>query len=377
VGAWVLGLGLAGGFLSAMGCLALTGAALVLGMRVMRTYDNFGLIVLTINLYLVVASWTFLFVVPAAALILGFGSGVRHMLANRHGARFSREVIVTRIVLAASGVGLLGVVGILFSNDSTLVSQLKTPGGIIVTGPDLFLWIGAAVLIAFAMSPDRQQRIVRLVPLGVYVADAVTVVWIRSFHPAGVDWTYYATKMIWLATATLLWVPFIILVDVVRLTNELIAKVGPRRMASAALSVAGSTVLLWGIGHETPFPFPWTWAFVGSTIPSPQELQLVTHEANIGGPFVIWQISTPYEDQLGNFWSALTWDYNANGTVKQTNAKMSFVVWAAWENGSLASLCRAVTDDRLRVVTTNSRLVPTLRLKCPGYRPVRSQANEH
>ena len=80
---------------------------------------------------------------------------------------------------------------------------------------------------------------------------------------------------------------------------------------------------------------------------------------------------------MGNFWSALTWDYNENGTVKSKRGAMTFVAWAGWEDGSLSALCTAVTDNQMRVVTNNPRLVPTLRLKCPGYRPVPSQAHEH
>jgi hypothetical protein len=377
VGAFILGLGLSGGFVSALGCLALTGASLVLGMRLLRGYDNVILAMLTLALFLVVASWTFLIDVPGAALILGYWRGIQHARALRRQERDSREAQVTVWFVGVSALCLFGVIGALFINGPVLASQLKASGGIVGPNPRLFVWLGIACLAGVLVATSKTQRLVRLVPLGVFVVSAVLIFWIRSFHPAGVDWTYYATKMIWLATATLLWVPFIILVDVVRLTNELIAKVGPRRMASAALSVAGSTVLLWGIGHETPFPFPWTWAFVGSTIPSPQELQLVTHEANIGGPFVIWQISTPFEDQQGNFWSALTWEYNPNGTIRITKGKMSFVNWAAWENGSLSALCLAVSDNQMRVVTFNPRLVPTLRVTCPGYHPVPSQANEH
>src|ERR1019366_7729290 len=207
---------------------------------------------------------------------------------------------------------------------------------------------------------------IRMVPLGVYVVCAALVTWIWSIDPGGVDWSYYATKTVWLVTATLLWCPFILLIDVVIVVNRVNASFRTRVVSSAVLSIAGSGGLLWGIGHETPFPFPWTWAYVGSTIPSPQEIQLVTRQADIGGPFVFWQISTPYEDQLGNFWSALTWDYNENGTVKSTSGAMTFVAWAGWENGSLSALCTAVTDNQMRVVTSNPRLVPTLRLKCPG-----------
>lgn len=376
IGAFVLGLGLSGGFLSALGCLVLTGASMVVAMRLMRDYSNFALAALTLSLFLVVTSWTFLIVVPVAGLLLAYWRGVHYVRRSPLEGRTAREATVATWFLALSAICLMGLVGALLVNESTLVAQIKTPGGIVGPNPRLFVWLGIVVAASVLAARGKEQRIVRLVPLAVFGLSAATVLWIRSFHPADVNWSYYATKMIWLATAAVLWTPFILLVDVVKRANEVIVKAGPRFVASAVLSIAGSTGLLWGIGHETPFPFPWTWAYIGSTIPSPQEIQLVTQQANIGGPFVIWQYSTPYEDQLGNFWSALTWEYNPNGTIKEVLGKQSFVNWASLENGTLASLCQTVTDRQMRVVTRNARLVPTLRKSCPGYHPVSSQANE-
>lgn len=376
IGAFVLGLGLSGGFLSALGCLALAGASLVIGMRMMSNYSNLGLVLLTISLYLVVMSWTFLIVVPVAALLLAYWKGLIFMRTSPGEAQRQREVDVTKwfLLISMAGTGVL-ILALVLSG-STLVTQIKTAGGIVGPNPRLFVWLGIVCLMCVLVARGREQRLVRLVPLVVYVISAGMVLWIRSFHPANVNWSYYATKMIWLATAMVLWTPFILLIDVVKRINEVIAVTWPRIITSAVVAVAGSSGLLWGIGHETPFPFPWTWAFIGSTIPSPQEIQLVAKEANIGGPFVIWQYSTAYEDQLGNFWSALTWEYNPDGTIKQVPGKNSFVNWASQETGTLANLCQVVSDYQLRVVTTNSRLVPTLLATCKGYRPVPSQAHE-
>jgi hypothetical protein len=376
IGAFVLGLGLSGGFLSALGCLVLTGASLVIAMRLMRDYSNLALAALTVSLFLVVTSWTFLIVVPVAGLLLAYWRGVHYVRSSPHEGRTAREATVAIRFLVVSALCLVGLVGVLIVSGSTLVAQIKSSGGIVGPNPRLFVWLGIVTLACVLTARSKEQRLVRLVPLSIFVLSAATVLWIRSFHPADVNWSYYATKMIWLATAAVLWTPFILLVDVVKRVNEVVVKAGPRIITSTVLSIAGSSGLLWGIGHETPFPFPWTWAYIGSTIPSPQEIQLVTQQANIGGPFVIWQYSTPYEDQLGNFWSALTWEYNPNGTIKEVPGQQSFVNWASLENGTLASLCQTVTDRQMRVVTNNGRLVPTLRKSCPGFHPVPSQANE-
>jgi hypothetical protein len=158
-----------------------------------------------------------------------------------------------------------------------------------------------------------------------------------------------------------------------RLANRFLQKVGWRGVATASMAVAGSSGLLWGIGHETPFTFPLAWAWSGSTIPSPQEIQLVSQQAGLDEPFVIWDYSTPFEDKLGNFWSALTWDYRPNGTEKAVQGSISFVNWAGGENGSLAALCQITSAYRLRVVTLNPRLVPSLRATCSGYLSAPSQ----
>jgi hypothetical protein len=374
VGAFVLGLGLSGGFVSGFGALALTGASLVLAMRLMRDYDNVTLALLTLTLFLVVASWTFLIVVPAVGLMLGYWRGVHRVRSTAREARRPHQARLTFFVIATSAVCLTGVVAALFLNGSVLVNQLQSTGGIVGPNPRLYVGLGVVTLLSVLVAPGKQQRLVRLVPLGVFVASTVVIVWIRSYHPAGIDWSYYATKMVWLSTSALLWTPFVLLVDLLRIAHRSVATAGLRLVTSAVISIAGSSGLLWGMGHETPFPFPWTWAYVGSTIPSPLELELVMHEADIGGPFVIWQYSTPFQDEVGNFWAALMWEYNANGTIRITGKNESFVNWAASENGSLAALCLALTDDRMRVVTHNPSLVPTLKWSCPGFRPVPGQS---
>jgi hypothetical protein len=230
-------------------------------------------------------------------------------------------------------------------------------------------------VVVVAIAPGAQQRLVRSLLLVEFALLALVVALMYSMHPGDVAWSYYATKMIWLATATVVWAPFVVLIDVMRGADRLIRRVGPRAMTRVAIAAVGSSGVLWGISHETPYPFPWHWAFVGSTFPTPRIIQEVTAQATVGGPFVFWAYSSPADEKLGNFWSALTWDINANGSVKPTTAKIEFPNWASEEDGSLASLCQVVSEYRLRIVTLNSRLIPTLRKTCPGYRPVPSQSN--
>jgi hypothetical protein len=366
VGAFVLSLAASGGFFSAMGCLVFALASLVLGLRIVQRYDHLTLILLTLSLALVVGSWTFLFVVPAAALIVGYVSALRHLAVQRAGGE-TRQMRITLVVLCSSVACLLAVVVVLAADRSTLITQMKQSGGIVGPNPRLFDWLGVVTVVAVLSAPNSKQRFARLLLLIQFAVLWFTVSRIRSLHPAGVDWSYYATKMIWLATAMLLWAPFILLLDVMRWVHAFLHKYGWRAVVNVTMSVAGSSGLLWGIGHETPFTFPLAWAWFGSTIPSPLEIELVTQQADVGGPFVIWDYSTPFQDKLGNFWSALTWDYRANGTEKAEQGPVSFVNWADVETGLPSDLCEIVSHYRLRVVTLNAQLVPSLHKTCPGY----------
>jgi hypothetical protein len=374
IGALFLGLGSSGGFLSAMGALVFAVASMVLGMRIVREYDNVTLLALCASLFLAVGSWTFLGVVPALALLVGIASGARRLRQLHRSRASSGERRFTTLTLAFSALCVLGVVGALLVNGVTIVAQLKSPGGIVAPNPRIFDWLGIAVVAAVAIAPGAQQRLVRLLVLGEFVVLALVVVWMYSMHPGGVSWSYYATKMIWLATCSVVWIPFVLLIDVMTRAERVVRRVGPRAVTQVALAAVGSSSVLWGVSHETPYPFPWHWAFVGSTFPTPMIIQKVIDESNTGVPFVFWAYSSPADDKLGDFWSALTWDYSANGTVKPIHSGVDFPTWASAQQGSLPELCQIVSEYRLRIVTKNPSLIPTLLSTCRGYLPIPSQS---
>ena len=367
IGAFVLGLSASGGFLSAIGALAFAVAALVLGLRIVHRYDDVTLFLLTCSLVLVVGSWTFLVVVPALAMIAGVAGGLRRVW--RHWRPLTRDAMITWGTVIVAALALCAVAGVLVLKQATLIATLKASGGIVAPNPWLFYWLAPFTVVSVVTVRGKSQRLVRLFVLAQFVVLALVTLWIRRLHPFGLDWSYYATKMLWLATATLIWVPFVLLVDLLRLINRWVRAVGPRAVAQVALSLAGSSTILWGIGQETPFPFPWQWAYVGSTYPSPHVIEEVLHQAAQGGPFVLWEYSAvPIDDQLGNFWSALTWDYRSNETPYTMKDGSSFMSWAYDENGTLGALCTAVTNFKTRVITNNPHVIPTLRATCPAYR---------
>ncbi len=367
IGAFILGLSASGGFLSAIGALAFAVAALVLGLRIVHRYDNVTLFLLTCSLVLVMGSWTFLVVVPALAMVAGIVGGARGVW--RRPGPLTRDAMITWGTVLVATLALCAVAGVLILKQGTLIATLKASGGIVVANPRLFYWLAPVVVISVFTVKETSQRLVRLFVLAEFVVLALVTLWIRRLHPFGLDWSYYATKMLWLATATLLWTPFVLLVDLLRMISRWVQAMGPRTAAQVAVSLAGSSTILWGVGHETPFPFPWQWAYVGSTYPSPRVIEEVLHQAALGAPFVLWEYSSvPIDNQLGNFWSALTWDYRSNETPYTMKDGSSFMSWAYDENGTLGALCTAVTDFKTRVITSNPHVIPTLRATCPAYR---------
>ena len=368
ISAFVLGLSASGGFLSAIGALVFCVAGLVLGLRVAQHYDNLTLVLLTLTLVLAMGSWTFVFVVPALAMVVGIVGGVRYL--HSPDAPASRERTLTRASVGFALVTLVAVGGVLLLKLGTLTATLKASGGIIAPNPGLFFyWLGPIAFASVFTAPKGPPRRARVLLVAEFVVLALTTLWIRRLHPFGQDWSYYATKMLWLATATIVWAPFVLLIDLVRKLDLWVRRVGPRAVTNAVVSIAGSGVIIGGIGHETPFPFLWQWAYVGSTYPSPRVVDAVLQEAAKGGPFVVW-LYTPelIDNRLGNFWSALAWDYSANATVLTTKNGNSFMSWAYNENDTPAALCTAVTDFKTRVITSDPHVIVTLRATCPAYR---------
>jgi hypothetical protein len=368
IGAFVLGLALSGGYLSAIGSVVFAMASVVLGMRIVRHYSDVLLILLTLSLLLVMTSWTFLFVVPASSLLVG-NMICAHRLGQAKQCGLSlRAQVISAVTLFASIFCLIAVAIGLIMSRSNLIKTLRTYGGILGPNPHLYVWLGMLALGVVALAPSRQQRCIRAIPLLVFLFAGAVVLWIHNLSVGTTTWLYYATKMLWLATCCIIWIPFVLLMDLIRKVNEWYWKPRVRFAMIPLISLIGSATLLVGLAYETPFSFPLTWAFSGSPIPSPKEVSLVIREANVGGPFVIWDYYSSINDRLGNFWSALTWDYTAHGVTRTwAGSQSSFQSWAYVENGSLASLCTAVSNDRLRIVTRSPTLLSDLNSSCPGY----------
>jgi hypothetical protein len=261
---------------------------------------------------------------------------------------------------------------VLVANRAALVNVLRQPGSITPVGSSYLIWLGVAAVVAVIIAPTPQQRLVRLVPVVTVLACGVALWWIHSLMPTAPTWPYYATKMLWLSTVAVIWVPFILITDVVTYLTRWRRLGVARHVGAVAVAVVGSWSLLWVANYEAGWPFIMEWAYVGSTYPSPQVLKLVVQQANQGGRFVIYHYFDPVDDaindRLGNYWAALAWDFQPNGIPYDGWSTRSFVYWAAVEDNSVASLCQELTRIPMRVVTRSSTLKSQLLATCPAYR---------
>jgi hypothetical protein len=213
---------------------------------------------------------------------------------------------------------------------------------------------------------------IRLVILCTYASGIATTLWLRHIAPLGVPWSYYAIKMLWLATIAVLWVPFVVIADVLRMIGDSPISKHPRRVISSVISLAGSGGMIWYANYETPFPMTIAWQlFEGRTYPSPQAISRVVAEANIGGPFVLWDYPTySFSTYIGNWWAMLSWDSFDGGSTFHWKTH-SLLIWVySEENGTIQSLCTGVQakTGTLRIVTMNANLSNELKISCSAYR---------
>jgi hypothetical protein len=376
VGAYVFGLSLSGGFLSASGALALAMTSVVLGLRMIREPNPLTLVLLVVSFFLVVFSWTVLGVVPATAIIIGAGY-LLYIVLRGGNQKSALNTAVDWLALAFGAFSLLGISAELYINRVSLLGTLKGYGGILPPNPGITAWVGVATLVVVAIAPNGRQRFLRLVMLCLYASGCAAALWLRHIEPHGMSWSYYATKMLWLATSCAIWIPFVIVTDAVQWIGKLDKLGRARFLLSVPLSIIGTSGFVWLATLETPFPVPFTWAYVGSTYPTPAEVSLVIKEANVGGPFVIWNYSqelpapfaNQYNDQIGNFWSALTWDYKPDGAVVPwVGIPYSFEGWTYGDNGTLPVLCQVLNNQTIRIVTSDRSLGKNLKATCPAYR---------
>jgi hypothetical protein len=377
VGSFVLGLTESGGFLSAIGGVALTMSSIVLGLRMVREPNALTLVLLTGTFAVTLISWTPLATIAGAMLITGIGV-LSWRLVRRRSERRARHGNAEWVAIGFAVVVLLVSARELLLVKSTLLYDFKSSGGILGPNPGMTVWVGVGCVAVVLIAPNWQQRRLRLVALSIFAVGCAVALWLRHIGPPNVSWSYYAAKMLWLATACSIWIPFIIVTDAVEWIDKWRQLGRARMLLSVPVSLVIAGGFLWFATLETPFPAPFTFAFVGNAYPTPGTVTMMFKEVNIGGPFVLWNYTqsqnAPWanhlDDQLANFWAGLSWDFNANnGQIPWKKGPIpNFYNWAYVETPDISSLCQILENQTIRIVTSDPHLHSELVAGCPAYR---------
>jgi hypothetical protein len=334
------------------------------------------LALLTIAFVLTLISWTLLASISAALLIVGIGVVLVRLIRQGRDEKLSNRLIDSAAIAFAVA-GLVGSAWELYLTRATLLYDFKSSGGILPPNPGMTMWVGVACLVTVLIAPNWEQRRLRLVALSIFIVGCAVALWLRHIEPPTVSWSYYATKMLWLATACSIWMPFLIVTDVVHWIERLRALGRLRMLLSIPASVFVAGGFLWFATLETPFPAPFTFVFVGGAYPTPSVVTMMFKEANIGGPFVLWNYtqsqSAPWanhlDDQLANFWAGLSWDFDSNGQPIPWKSQLpNFYEWAYVETATTSSLCEILDNQTIRIVTSDPNLHTELVASCPAYR---------
>lgn len=377
VGSFVLGLTESGGFLSAIGGVAFAMSSVVIGLRMVREPNALTLILLACTFALTLISWTPLASIAGALLLIGVGISSLRLIRRRREGRV-RTFNADLAAIAFAAVVLGGSARELFVVRSTLLYDFKSTGGILGPNPGMTMWVGVGCVAVVLIAPNWQQRRLRLVTLSIFVVGCSVALWLRHIGPPTVSWSYYAAKMLWLATACSIWIPFLLVTDVVEWIGKLRRLGRARMLASVPVSVVIAGGFLWFATLETPFPAPFTFAFVGNAYPTPGTVTMMFKEVAIGGPFVLWNYTqsqnAPWanhlDDQLANFWAGLSWDFNShNGQIPWKKGPIpNFYNWAYVETTDISSLCQILQNQTIRIVTSDPHLHSELVAACPAYR---------
>jgi hypothetical protein len=95
----------------------------------------------------------------------------------------------------------------------------------------------------------------------------------------------------------------------------------------------------------------------------------VAKVADAGKPFLLWGVTDPGNERLGNFWAVLTWAYDDTATPRAypPTEGAGMANWAYLEQDTIEDLCAAARGVRgLEVVSQDRTLSGQLAKSCPG-----------
>lgn len=362
--AFVLGLALTDGFLSAYGALPVAIAAVVLALRffVEIRCRLAALTLMAVATILTFVSWTLLVIVPGSLLLVTSATALIalvHSPSRRKGTQGRARLLLSWGVIACALATLAVLTAVVVSAWPRLVSTFVLTGSTSTPYEFMLVVLGSAALgtaLAVGRWSTRRQM---LVPLTVSAAGAIVVFWLLHLSAATAVWSYYALKSNWLFSASLLWVPFAPIVLWIARDREP-AGIRQREGLSNTLSaICFGTVSLLLIGSATTAPRVLLAASHGWNQPSAEVVGQAIRGADAGTGFVFWEWSDFGNDRLGNFWSALD--------TELPGVPGGFANWSYTYTGKTSELCTLVAGaPGITIYTRSKSLSSDLHDSCPA-----------
>lgn len=365
---FALGMALADGFLSAYGALPIALAGIVLALRFHADPRRglWALVGLTAATLLTFVSWYVLVVVPASLLLVTAIRALIGLVRPANGEDYpSRTSLVLWWTAVVGSLCSLAAIGIVVASVfSRLVASF------ILTGSSRTTYLGmlaVQLLIASATASVGGSRVTRnqmLLPVVAALAAGGTLTWMVGLPGEGVTWTYYALKTNWLASASLMWVPFAPIV--LWASRAGASGAWERRVIRPLAAATSAAALLLLVGSATSAQDAVAGASKGWSQPSAEVAGKAFELADGGSPYVLWEWSDVGNDRLGNFWAAAAWGTSDEGEYLPltTNIGETFAYWAYFADDleDLCSLTGAVPD--ITVHTQSDTLENELQTSC-------------
>jgi hypothetical protein len=364
-----IGVGLQDGFVSAFLAIAIITlsmilAALALGRDCRPGIRLLAAATIAVAVFLLLFTWAYAIaaVVPLLALVL--------LWSWRTWSRRVRLMVLSAIVVVAAGLGSFLPRWI----EHTIGNRVFSMSGTIVAPTTWLLLLIPLIFGLLALlygSRDMRRFFLAATIAGIAVAVTVAVICYSPEGPPG--YPYYAAKLTWIWSASvigLVFVPVALVVRGARRAQEIEAPARrSRNQSDVAVTAAGAIlmtlIMLIGVRFASPLespvlviqPMPVALSSPiakGWSNPAAGAVAIARQAATIDNA-VVFGVTDPGNDRLANFWLDLI----------PSNRGGDFKGWAYYTTGDITSLCDLLSRDPQRtVVTRDAELEQQIRLTC-------------
>ena len=356
-----IGIGLQDGFVSAFPAIVIVTLSMTLAAVAADRGCSPGIRFLMAATIVVAAAvllftWAFVIVAVVPLLVLVV------LWSWRTSPRWMRLVAIGAAVVA--GLGLASFMPEWIRN--TLENHVFALSGAIVAPSPWLLVLIPVFFGACALWQGQQgtRRILLAATFsGLAVAGMVAFICYSADGPPG--YPYYAAKLTWIWSASVLGLAFVPVAFAFSADGGLWVSGRPRLAASAVGAVLLTVLVLIGVRFASPvespllaiqpMPFSTTSPIVDGWLrPSVGTVGIARRAAEVDNA-VVFGATDPGDERLANFWLNLV----------PTNRANDFKGWADLTAGDMASLCDLLNRDPSRtVITANPDLAGTIRTDC-------------